>query len=196
MKYCGESKMLYTDLFLALHERKWSIFKSILFTQKVKVICPAGGTLVRDMQYGPEGDLAEFFLHKHLSVNRLREISSIIDDSKKIVEPDKLENLNIASKEVEEEISRVENKILILMGIYVGGILTFTLSDQGVLIFFAASTAIVSTLYCKHANHPYDFVDNIKSALYDKLIEPICVNKFHSRIYTSSSEKDNPIPSF
>lgn len=187
--------MLYTNLFLALQEGNWNTVRSVLFNQKVKVICPGGGTFVRDMQYGTDGDLAEFFLHNHLSVNRLRDILCIIGDSKKAA-PDKLEKLNVASKEVEEEIGKVENKILLLMGIYVGGILTFALSDQGVLIFLAASTAILSTLYCKHASNPCDFVDNIKSALYDKLIEPICVNKFHARIHDSGSEKDNPIPSF
>lgn len=188
--------MLYTDLFLALQEHKLLTVSNILFTQKVKVNCPDGANFVRDMKYGEDGDLAEFFSHNHLSVNRLRDILYVIDDSKKLVRSDKIANLNVASKEVGQEISKVENKILILMGIYVGALLTFTLSDQAVLMFFAASTAIISTLYCKHANNPCDFVDNIKASFYDKLIEPICVNKFNARIHTSSSDKDNPIPSF
>ena len=47
-------------------------------------------------------------------------------------------------------------------------------------------------MYCKHANTPCDFIDNVKSTMYDKLIEPI-VNKFQNKIYPTNSDSKGAV---
>lgn len=185
--------MVYTDLFIALQECNCKRIVEILSSQKVNVVVSESEIIIRDIKYGDDGDFQEFFYHNNPSIRKLKLILYSIDQSKGLIAYDKLENLNTACKEVEGEITKVENKILFLIGSYIGALITFIASKQDVLIFFAASTAIISTMYCKHANTPCDFIDNVKSTMYDKLIEPIFVNKFQNKIYPTNSDSKGAV---